>query len=228
MELNFHVGFLNSFKQGAFCWKVSAKWVFCHFGLVLIRIPPPFCFLHINKPNQPPCLAFDSVAFFEYSHVGPHIHIKMFCRTPQVCCICMFLFFVFSFACVLVNFERNLTSCFPTLCYSFIYINFVFFSNLIRTICKLVTQQDVWSYQMNISQKQHTKKVVIIMHMGGTGTGQSILSVHLASRYKAELINSDKMQVYKGPDILSNKVTMEEQCVTVPQVTLLVTMSGPL
>ena len=38
-------------------------------------------------------------------------------------------------------------------------------------LCKLVTQQDVWSYQMNISQKQHTKKVVIIMHMGATGTG---------------------------------------------------------
>ena len=122
----------------------------------------------------------------------------------------MFLFFVSSFACVLVNFERNLTSCFPTLCYSFIYINFVFFSNLIRTICKLVTQQDVWSKENNISQKQHIEKVVIIM--GATGTGKSKLYVHLASRYKAELINSDKMQVYKGLDIVTNKLTMEEQC----------------
>lgn len=48
--------------------------------------------------------------------------------------------------------------------------------------------------------------------MGATGTGKSKLSVHLASRYKAELINSDKMQVYKGLDIVTNKVTMEEQC----------------
>ncbi|XP_075640436.1 adenylate isopentenyltransferase 3, chloroplastic-like [Castanea sativa] len=80
----------------------------------------------------------------------------------------------------------------------------------LRTICKLVTQQDVWSKEENISQKQHKKKVVIIM--GATGTGKSKLSVHLASRYKAELINSDKMQVYKGLDIVTNKVTMEEQC----------------
>ena len=49
MELELHVGFfkkldfcqiefqnrgifLNSFRQGAFCWKVSTKGVFCHFG----------------------------------------------------------------------------------------------------------------------------------------------------------------------------------------------------
>ena len=48
--------------------------------------------------------------------------------------------------------------------------------------------------------------------MGATGTGKSKLSVHLASRYKAELINLDKMQVYKGLDIVTNKLTMEEQC----------------
>ena len=68
----------------------------------------------------------------------------------------------------------------------------------------------------------------MVIIVGATGTGKSKLSVHLASRYKAELINSDKMQVYKGPDIVTNKVT----CGTVPHcssmVTLLERMSGPL
>ncbi|KAB1220292.1 Adenylate isopentenyltransferase 3, chloroplastic [Morella rubra] len=53
-------------------------------------------------------------------------------------------------------------------------------------------------------------KVVIIM--GATGTGKSKLSIYLATRYRAEIVNSDKMQVYKGLDIVTNKVTWEEQC----------------
>ena len=30
---------LNSFKHGAFCWKVSVKWVFCRFGHQTIKEP---------------------------------------------------------------------------------------------------------------------------------------------------------------------------------------------
>ncbi|KAM0014508.1 putative transferase [Helianthus debilis subsp. tardiflorus] len=52
-------------------------------------------------------------------------------------------------------------------------------------------------------------KVVIIM--GATGTGKSRLSIDLAMKFPAEIINSDKMQVYKGLDITTNKVT-EEEC----------------
>ncbi|XP_074310278.1 adenylate isopentenyltransferase 3, chloroplastic-like [Silene latifolia] len=53
-------------------------------------------------------------------------------------------------------------------------------------------------------------KVVFIM--GATGTGKSRLSIDLATRFSAEIINSDKIQAYKGLDIVTNKVTMEEQC----------------
>lgn len=53
-------------------------------------------------------------------------------------------------------------------------------------------------------------KVVIIM--GATGTGKSRLSVDLATRFRAEIINSDKIQVHQGLDIVTNKITSEESC----------------
>ncbi|PQP99498.1 adenylate isopentenyltransferase 5 chloroplastic-like [Prunus yedoensis var. nudiflora] len=53
-------------------------------------------------------------------------------------------------------------------------------------------------------------KVSVIM--GATGTGKSMLSMDHAARFPvAEIINSDKMQVYKGLD----KVT-EEECRGIP------------
>ncbi|KAK9161285.1 hypothetical protein Syun_007626 [Stephania yunnanensis] len=52
-------------------------------------------------------------------------------------------------------------------------------------------------------------KVVVVM--GATGTGKSRLSIDLAARFNAEVINSDKIQVYEGLDIVTNKVTEEEK-----------------
>ncbi|XWS34380.1 hypothetical protein CRYUN_Cryun21dG0034000 [Craigia yunnanensis] len=46
--------------------------------------------------------------------------------------------------------------------------------------------------------------------MGATATGKSKLSVDLATHFHGEVINSDKIQVYKGLDIITNKVTVEE------------------
>ncbi|KAE9609561.1 hypothetical protein Lal_00006899 [Lupinus albus] len=63
-------------------------------------------------------------------------------------------------------------------------------------------------------QKQRKDKVVVIM--GATGTGKSKLAIDLATHFPpAEIVNSDKMQVYKGLDITTNKVT-EEECRGVP------------
>uniref|UniRef100_M1DTW7 Isopentenyltransferase n=1 Tax=Solanum tuberosum TaxID=4113 RepID=M1DTW7_SOLTU len=47
--------------------------------------------------------------------------------------------------------------------------------------------------------------------MGATGTGKSRLSVDLATNFRGEIINSDKMQVYKGLDIVTNKITHAEK-----------------
>lgn len=51
----------------------------------------------------------------------------------------------------------------------------------------------------------------VIFIMGATGTGKSRLSIDLATQFPAEIINSDKIQVYKGLDIVTNKVTAMER-----------------
>lgn len=53
------------------------------------------------------------------------------------------------------------------------------------------------------------EKVVVVM--GATGTGKSRLSIDLATQFPVEVINSDKMQVHEGLDIVTNKITQEEQ-----------------
>ncbi|XP_044494605.1 adenylate isopentenyltransferase-like [Mangifera indica] len=56
------------------------------------------------------------------------------------------------------------------------------------------------------------KKDKIIVIMGATGTGKSRLSIDLAIQYfPSEIINSDKMQVYKGLDITTNKISQHER-----------------
>ncbi|KAI3729468.1 hypothetical protein L6452_18128 [Arctium lappa] len=59
--------------------------------------------------------------------------------------------------------------------------------------------------------RRRQRKIVVIM--GPTGAGKSRLSIDLATRFfnNAEIINSDKMQVYRGLDITTNKITMQEQ-----------------
>ncbi|XP_054814985.1 adenylate isopentenyltransferase 5, chloroplastic-like, partial [Prosopis cineraria] len=47
-------------------------------------------------------------------------------------------------------------------------------------------------------------KVVFIM--GSTGTGKTKLSIDLGSHFPSEIINADKIQVYKGLDIITNKI----------------------
>ncbi|PKI42149.1 hypothetical protein CRG98_037465 [Punica granatum] len=47
--------------------------------------------------------------------------------------------------------------------------------------------------------------------MGATGSGKSQLSVDLAALFPSEIINSDKMQVYAGLDITTNKISPEDR-----------------
>ncbi|KAK1278822.1 hypothetical protein QJS04_geneDACA003405 [Acorus gramineus] len=53
----------------------------------------------------------------------------------------------------------------------------------------------------------HPRRDKVIIVMGATGTGKSRLSIDLALRLNGEVINSDKIQVYKGLDIVTNKIT---------------------
>jgi len=52
-------------------------------------------------------------------------------------------------------------------------------------------------------------KLVVIA--GATATGKSALSVALAEAIGAEIINADSMQVYRGMDIGTAKITLEER-----------------
>lgn len=51
----------------------------------------------------------------------------------------------------------------------------------------------------------------IVQIVGTTGVGKSQLAVELATALNGEIINSDSMQVYKGLDILTNKLSLIEQ-----------------
>lgn len=54
----------------------------------------------------------------------------------------------------------------------------------------------------------------IVVILGSTGTGKSKLAIEIGKRVGGEILSADSMQVYKGLDIITNKVTAEElsQC----------------
>lgn len=64
--------------------------------------------------------------------------------------------------------------------------------------------------------RHHRNKDKVVVIMGATGTGKTKLAIDLAKHFQpAEIVNSDKIQVYKGLDITTNKVT-EEECGGIP------------
>ena len=59
-----------------------------------------------------------------------------------------------------------------------------------------------------IENKLQPAEVVAIV--GPTASGKTALSIELAKKYNGEIINGDSMQVYKGLDIGTAKITEEE------------------
>ena len=51
----------------------------------------------------------------------------------------------------------------------------------------------------------------LIIICGATATGKSDLAVAVAKKLNAEIINADSMQVYKGMDIGTAKLNVEER-----------------
>jgi len=47
----------------------------------------------------------------------------------------------------------------------------------------------------------------IVAIMGTTGAGKSPLAVDIARTFKGEVINADAMQVYRGLNTITNKIT---------------------
>lgn len=52
----------------------------------------------------------------------------------------------------------------------------------------------------------------MLVIMGATGTGKSKLSIDISSMFSGEVVNSDKIQVYKGLDITTNKMPIADRC----------------
>ncbi|KAJ6726347.1 TRNA DIMETHYLALLYLTRANSFERASE [Salix purpurea] len=57
----------------------------------------------------------------------------------------------------------------------------------------------------------HHKKDKVVVIMGATGCGKTRVSIDLATCFQSEIVNSDKMQVYKGLDITTNKITIQDR-----------------
>ena len=51
----------------------------------------------------------------------------------------------------------------------------------------------------------------LIVICGATATGKSDLAIALAQKLDAEIINADSMQIYKGMDIGTAKLTVEQR-----------------
>jgi tRNA dimethylallyltransferase len=59
-------------------------------------------------------------------------------------------------------------------------------------------------------ERGRRKAVVVVM--GATGAGKSRLAVDLAGHFAGvEVVSADSMQVYRGLDVLTNKVPLHEQ-----------------
>jgi tRNA dimethylallyltransferase len=58
--------------------------------------------------------------------------------------------------------------------------------------------------------REHEEKTLIVV-VGPTGSGKSALALELASRFGAEIVNCDSVQVYKGFNIGSAKTPEQER-----------------
>lgn len=54
------------------------------------------------------------------------------------------------------------------------------------------------------------RQAEVIAIVGPTASGKTALSIELAKKYNGEIINGDSMQVYRGLDIGTAKITVEE------------------
>ncbi len=55
------------------------------------------------------------------------------------------------------------------------------------------------------------RQIPVLFVMGPTAAGKTGLSIHLAKRYRGEIISSDSMQIYQGFSIGTAKASPEEQ-----------------
>ncbi|XP_018811488.1 adenylate isopentenyltransferase-like isoform X1 [Juglans regia] len=97
-------------------------------------------------------------------------------------------------------------------CYSSRVLSFFFFSPASKPLRPCWPRMDSAAANKTIATaRRQRKKEKIVVVLGATGAGKTRLSVELATRFQAEIVNSDKMQVYKGLDITTNKIPPHER-----------------
>ncbi|KAL6010872.1 hypothetical protein ACLOJK_001314 [Asimina triloba] len=81
-----------------------------------------------------------------------------------------------------------------------------------HTLCRQHLALRAWWATMDFYQHHHHRpKQKIVVLMGATGSGKSRLSIDIASRILSEIINTDKIQLYSGLDITTNKIPMPDR-----------------
>nr|WCF55763.1 adenylate dimethylallyltransferase [Gastrodia elata] len=51
----------------------------------------------------------------------------------------------------------------------------------------------------------------VVVILGATGTGKSKLSIDVSRRFAGEVVNADKIQVYRGLDVTTNKLPLHDR-----------------
>ncbi|RKJ30779.1 tRNA (adenosine(37)-N6)-dimethylallyltransferase MiaA, partial [Butyricicoccus sp. 1XD8-22] len=57
---------------------------------------------------------------------------------------------------------------------------------------------------------KNDKQIDVVAIVGPTASGKTALSIKMAKQFNGEIINGDSMQIYKGLDIGTAKITEEE------------------
>ncbi|XP_058051610.1 tRNA dimethylallyltransferase isoform X5 [Ahaetulla prasina] len=55
------------------------------------------------------------------------------------------------------------------------------------------------------------RRLPLVVVLGATGTGKSRLALQLGLRFGGEIVSADSMQIYQGLDVITNKVSSQEQ-----------------
>ena len=87
-----------------------------------------------------------------------------------------------------------------------LHMNYEGHEMMSEEVLKKIINNDYYNIYSNFGGK-----IMIIVIAGPTGVGKTKLSIELAKKYNAEIINADSVQVYKKIDIASAKVTEEEK-----------------
>ncbi|KAL2235716.1 UNVERIFIED_CONTAM: Adenylate isopentenyltransferase 3, chloroplastic, partial [Sesamum indicum] len=66
-------------------------------------------------------------------------------------------------------------------------------------------QSNITNFSVQGMMNKHQGKDKVVVVLGATGIGKSRLAINLATRFRIEVINSNKIQVYKGLYIVTNK-----------------------